>query len=255
MPLLNWPGFLSTARWPAPCLVCGIWCAGGLCQRCVSRFAAPELRCRTCATVLLPSAGPTCISCLKQPPPIAGVFAAVDYAFPWASLLGRFKFSSQPELARILAGLLASDLQRHAAFDQIDWIVPIPLARARLQERGYNQSLLLARQLVRITGKPCHADLLLRWRHTATQSALPHATDRRSNLAGAFMPAPHWLPRLRGRRIALVDDVMTTGTTLHEAATCLRNAGAAEVWGWVVARTPPPGGDNPDHVSHRPGST
>jgi ComF family protein len=111
----------------------------------------------------------------------------------------------------------------------------VPLAPARLAERGFNQAWELARRL-RAPGRATTA-ALLRVRDTPHQATLPRA-QRQSNLRHAFMVDPAWQARLQGSDVALVDDVMTTGTTLAECAAVLRSAGARSVQAWVVARTP-----------------
>jgi ComF family protein len=114
-----------------------------------------------------------------------------------------------------------------------DTVLPIPLSPERLAERGYNQSLLLARQL-----SPDKTDdrLLLRTRHTPSQRSLPRA-ERLANLVGAFAVDPLRVAEIRGQRIVLVDDVMTSGASLHTAAQVLRQAGAAHISAVVLART------------------
>ena len=116
---------------------------------------------------------------------------------------------------------------------QADCVLPIPLSPERLAERGYNQSLLLARQLC-----PGKTDdrLLLRTRHTPAQRSLPRA-ERLANLIGAFAVDPLRAAEIRGRRMVLVDDVMTSGASLHTAAQVLSQAGAAHVSAVVLART------------------
>jgi ComF family protein len=249
---LRWTSFTAFRRWPAPCLVCRGWCLGGLCEPCVARFASPRPRCPLCGLARPAQAhAGDCPDCRRHPPPVDGLITTLDYGFPWMDLLHRFKFSAQAELARPLAQPLIQAVQSHPASAEVDWIIPIPLAPARLAERGYNQSQLLAQHLAHAVGKPCRADLLRRWKGTATQSMLAHADARQANLRGAFMPDPAHQAQLRGRRVALVDDVMTTGTTLWEAARCLRQAGVEQVWCWVLARTPAPGSDNRPHVPYR----
>lgn len=119
----------------------------------------------------------------------------------------------------------------------VDALLPMPLSDARLKERGYNQAALLARRLGRRLGLPVHDSWLLRVAGRERQTALPRE-QRLSNLRGAFAVEPLALHQLRGRQVALVDDVMTTGATLAEAARILAAAGVAKVEVWVVGRTP-----------------
>lgn len=162
----------------------------------------------------------------------------VDYAFPWDGLIAAFKFQGRPELAALLAGLLDPALADAA----VDLVLPVPLSAARLRERGFNQAWELARRLARARRLAADAHLLLRVRDTPHQTGLG-AEERRRNLRHAFLVEPSRKAALAGRRVALVDDVLTGGATSDEAARTLREAGAAEVQLWVVARTPPPGDD------------
>lgn len=158
---------------------------------------------------------------------------ALDYVEPWDGLIRRFKFRARPELAGVLAGLLRDALRDEPA---PDLVVPAPLSDARLRERGFNQSWEIARRL----GRPAEARLLLRIRDTPHQVDLP--LDRRAaNVRGAFALEPLRRGEIEGRRVALVDDVLTTGATAAEMSRTLLAAGAQAVHLWVLARTPPPG--------------
>lgn len=217
------------------CAVCHQAAAGALCGDCRARFAAPRLRCGCCA-LPLGAAAPRCGHCLRQPPRFVQAVAAVDYGFPWDALIARFKFQREPELAGPLADLLADAVVR-AAPPPVDEVLPVPLAPARLSQRGYNQAWELARRVARARGIAAHAGRLLRPADTAHQAELSRA-ERQRNLHGAFMVDPRQRTQLAGRRVALVDDVMTTGATADEAAATLLRAGVREVQLWVLARTP-----------------
>ena len=125
--------------------------------------------------------------------------------------------------------------------EKLDLVIPMPLSAQRLRERGYNQSAELARRLA--PGRSRH-DLLLRLRDTPAQSTLPRATRLR-NLRGAIAVSPLKAGLLKGRKLLLVDDVMTTGASLHAAALALRAAGAQEVHAAVFARTEASGAQTP----------
>ena len=168
-----------------------------------------------------------------HPPPLDRTLAAVDYAFPWDGLLQRFKFQQAIELR----GLLAERLLPVIDEDVPDLLLAVPISAQRLRERGYNQSLLLARSIAQPWRLPCPDDLLLRVRDGEHQARLP-LTERAANVRGVFAVEPRRLAELQGRHVALVDDVMTSGTTLHEIARVLRAAGATRVQAWVIARTP-----------------
>jgi ComF family protein len=157
------------------------------------------------------------------------VQAVFAYRFPIAGLIHACKYGGR--LA--LAGLLGRELAPHVAPD-VDAIVPMPLASRRLAERGFNQALEIARPIARRTRIPLLPDVCRKVADTTPQAALPWS-ERAKNIRRAFACDAD----LRGKRIAVVDDVLTTGATLNELARVLRRAGAVEVIGWVVARTLP----------------
>ena len=226
-------------RWaallPSQCAVCHSWPARRVCDACAARFAQPRRRCTTCA-IPLPSGGPQCGACLRHPPALHACIAAVDYGYPWAGIVAEFKFRSDPGWATSLAALLRSTPWAEPALDAAQRVLPVPLSRQRLRERGFNQALLLAQHLA-----PHKTDgtLLLRLHDTATQRGLPRA-QRLRNLRGAFAVEPLRATQVQGQHIVLVDDVMTTGATLEAAAQALLQAGAGSVTGLVLARTEAP---------------
>lgn len=222
----------AIAGWPSQCRVCHGWPAQPVCESCVAQFGQPRPRCRCCAMPLPPGLA-RCGACLKQPPPLDACLAAVDYAYPWSGLIGDFKFRELPALARTFATLLRAAPWVEPALEQADWLVPIPLSARRLAERGYNQALLLARQL---DASKTRADLLLRIQDTPLQHSLRRA-ERLHALDRAFAADARLADQIRGRRVVLIDDVMTTGASLHAGARVLRAAGAAHITGLVIART------------------
>jgi ComF family protein len=159
--------------------------------------------------------------------------AATGYEWPWVDLIARYKFQQQPGWASPLATLMRSIPSAEDALDGADWVLPIPLSTHRLAERGYNQSWLLARAL-----SPAKADahLLLRTRDTPSQRTLPRS-ERLTSLIGAFAVEPLRAAQLRGKTVLLIDDVMTSGASLHTAARVLRQAGVVQVNALVLART------------------
>jgi ComF family protein len=129
--------------------------------------------------------------------------------------------------------LLLAANQAWLADLKVDAILPVPLHRLRLAERGFNQAVDLARPLARVRGVPLLYNALDRVRHTAPQFGLS-VPQRRENIRGAFqVPRPH---RVKGRRILLVDDIITTGATVAECAKVLKKAGAAQVAVLALAR-------------------
>ena len=161
-----------------------------------------------------------------------------DYAFPWDRLIAAFKFHGRVELAPLLAERLLEAIGRDPQA-MPHWVMPVPLAPQRLAERGYNQAWEIARRVARRLGCRADAHCLLRPLDGAHQAELKLA-QRQRNVARAFVVQPRRGVSLHGQHVALVDDVMTSGATLHEAAAALRRAGAARVDAWVVARTPAP---------------
>ena len=198
----------------------------------------PTWRCQRCA-LRVPESVTVCGACIKSPPPFDSVVASVDYSHPWDQLIARFKFNSALDLSRAFADLL---VQSHQASGKVlpDCLLPVPLSAQRLRERGYNQAWELARRAGRQLQVKADARLLLRVRDTPHQLAFPPA-KRAANVRGAFAVEPTRLHEVRDKRVAVVDDVMTTGATASEIAAVLRQAGAAEVHFWVIARTPRPG--------------
>lgn len=224
-----------TTEAPGRCAVCGAWPAHPLCEGCGTRFARPRDRCRLCA-LPLPAGADVCGGCLREPPPLAACFAAVDYAYPWSGLLARFKYRGEAGWARSFAAHLLATPGVQGEVHRADLLLPMPLATRRLAERGFNQALLLARQL---DGRKTEARLLLRLRETASQAELDRAA-RAANVRGAFGVEPLRAAELRGKSVLLVDDVMTSGASLHAAARVLQHAGVARVAAVVLARTEEP---------------
>jgi ComF family protein len=176
-----------------------------------------------------------CGACLRTPPPLDACLAAVPYTFPWGHLITRYKFGGAPGWSATFALLLRSTPWVEPALEQCDLLLPMPLSRQRLQERGFNQALELARHLA---PAKVATDLLLRIRHTPAQSSL-RRDERLHNVRGAFAVDPLRSEALRDKRVVLLDDVMTSGASLFAAAQVLRQAGAAHITGLVLARTAP----------------
>lgn len=228
------PGLLKRmfAALPSQCRVCHAWPAQPVCEACVNCFAQPQPRCQTCA-LALPAGLSQCGACVKSPPPLDACLAAVSYAYPWSDLIVSYKFHNHPGLSSAFALLLRSTPWVEPALDAADAVLPMPLSSQRLQARGFNQALLLARQLA--PDKTRHR-LLLRIKDTPAQSALKRA-ERLGSVQDAFAVDPLLLRQVKGARLVLVDDVMTSGASLFAAARVLRAAGAAHITGVVIART------------------
>ena len=220
------------SAWPSQCAFCHAWPSQRVCNACAARFAQPALRCQRCA-LRVPAGVRECGACLKAPPSFDACIAAVDYAYPWSDALAQFKFGGDPGWAAVLATVMRSTPWVEPALEAADRVLPVPLSAERLRERGFNQSALLARILA---GSKADHRTLLRLHATEAQSGLPRA-QRLRNLHGAFAVEPGRAAALRGQHVVLVDDVMTTGATLHAATLALREAGVAGVTAMVLART------------------
>jgi ComF family protein len=220
---------------PQQCEVCRQWSGSALCADCVARYAAPRPRCACCGLPLGQPA-PRCGDCLRDPPPFGHTICVADYGFPWDALIGAFKFRGRAELAGLLAARLVAAVQA-SALPLPTLVLPVPLSPRRLAERGFNQAWEVARRAAATLKLPADATLLQRPLETAHQAELGRS-ERQRNLRTAFMADPRRRTTLQGARVALVDDVMTTGATAREAGVVLLRAGAAAVDLWVLARTP-----------------
>ena len=233
-----WPR-LQHAVLPLHCLLCGANGDHGrdLCSACMAELVRNQTCCPRCALPLQTPA-PLCGECLQRPPPFDAAFAPFVYAHPLDLLMTRLKFGRSLAAGRVLSELWMETI---AAFSpQLPGVfVPVPLHRSRLRERGYNQALELIRPVARVLQVPLAESLLSRTRATPAQANLDAAT-RRQNLRGAFELDTCALGAIaRGcAHIALVDDVMTTGTTVRECARVLRRAGIGRIDVWALARAP-----------------
>jgi ComF family protein len=208
-----------------------------ICTACMQALPRVVDACPRCA---LPSApGLVCGTCLAHPPPFDAALAAYAYAFPVDRLLQALKYGGRLALAEWAALSLAAQLTpalRSRAFEcAAPTVVPLPLAPARQRERGFNQAREIASRLAPMLDLRL-ANVIERPHARPPQAGLPWA-QRRKNVRGVFAACSS----VEGGHYALIDDVMTTGATLAEAARALKRAGAARVECWVVARTLPPG--------------
>ncbi len=195
---------------------------GPICPRCGRPFSS--------SIALLHSPNHQCGGCRRRPSALTQIWSLFPYQTPVKEAITMFKYRSKISLANPLARLMIDALPTMPAFDGI---MAVPLHPDRLRAREYNQSLLLADRISRHLGLPLFMSCLLRVKPTTPQTLLSRK-KRLRNLRGAFSvtkPA-----RIKGKRILLVDDVFTTGTTLHECAKTLRRAGSGEVYGLTLAR-------------------
>ncbi len=216
-----------------------------LCDAC--RQELPWLTC-ACLSCALPLSSPDtevipgrqfCGACLQNPLPFSQCHCMFTYDYPVDRLIQQLKFQQKPGYGKILGKLMATLIQQHYQNTQFpDAIVPVPLHKTRLRERGYNQAYEIASSCATQLGIPLLIKNCRRIKATPHQSGL-NASTRRKNLRAAFKILPSNSTGLtqNPRSIALVDDVMTTGATLAELSTAFQKSGTKEIHAWCVART------------------
>lgn len=226
---------------PCACALCSQTASSPICDHCQSQFLhARGSRCPRCASRELETDFiDVCGRCLKTDPAYDATIVASDYTAPVDRLVQAYKFSGQLALASVFANCLRDAVleHAHAGADLPDLLLPVPLGPKRLQERGYNQALEIARPLATALGVQCLPDAVIRVHDTVAQSQL-HPDERRRNIRHAFTLRPEAVAAVRDRHIGVVDDVITTGETLNELAATLKRFGAAQITNLVFARTP-----------------
>ena len=216
------------------CILCASHQGGelGLCKDCMHTLPwHAALQCPQCSLV---SDGNICGSCLAASPRFDSTHALFTYDFPLDRLLQQYKYKESLQLAHTFATMFYQKLSSLDNTHHIDVIMPMPMHNKRLQERGFNQALELARILAKLTKFPLDYNACQRVKLTPPQASLP-LKERTKNIRGVFTCTND----LHGLNIAIVDDVMTTGASLDELAKTLKLAGAAHIECWVIARTLP----------------
>jgi ComF family protein len=232
----GWSKRILDLIYPPHCILCGDHGHADLdlCPACLADLPHNRLCCTVCA---LPLAGPDtqaliCGQCQRKPPAFDHCLAPFRYEGRVRELITGFKFRGSLATGRLLSNLLGDFLTRQD-LELPDALIPVPLHTARLRQRGYNQALELARPVARRLGVPLRPTACRRARPTPPQSGLDQR-ERRRNLRGAFelagpIRADHWV---------ILDDVVTTGSTVGELARLLKRAGAQRVDVWALARRP-----------------
>jgi len=214
-----------------------ILCAGkdtsgtGICQACIADLARSRYRCPKCALPLTYSTEANCSRCQQKPPTYQQCFSCLDYDFPISQLLSQIKHNNHPEWIPALATLM-SNQPPPSEITQNAQLIPVPMHRTQLNERGFNQAEILSRHLSKATGITTNCNIVKKVKNTQKQKELS-STQRKRNLAGAFESKP-----IDGGTFIIIDDVMTTGATVNELTRTLLNQGADRVYIWVLARTP-----------------
>ncbi|MBU0501526.1 MAG: ComF family protein [Gammaproteobacteria bacterium] len=227
----RWLNIIQMRLFPSSCLLCGSPGVRGmdLCGECKRDLPYIESRCSRCS-IPLPQDG-VCGQCQKSPPRFDRCFSPFSYEGLVADLVTDLKFRSRLQAGRLLAELLFEQI-RQSELDLPQILIPVPLHNARLRERGYNQALELARPLASRLRLAVSYRSCVRLRATGPQSSLPRK-ERAKNIKGAFaLKIP-----IQERHVALVDDVVTTGSTVDELAKLLKASGVERVDVWCVART------------------
>jgi ComF family protein len=216
------------------CAACGAP-AASLCAPCAASLVELGPACPRCAEPSPASRpGATCVACGTAPPRVARTLAPWRFGGQLASAIRRLKFTGRAHVARDLAPLWAPALAAAVA-ERDALVVPVPLHWRRRAQRGYDHAWLLALHACALAGLPRPVPALRRTRHADAQSTLP-AAARHANVRGAFAVRRGAVPRLAGRAVVLVDDVITTGATMAAAARALLDAGAASVTAVALAR-------------------
>ncbi|MDT8399265.1 MAG: ComF family protein [Pseudomonadales bacterium] len=224
---------------PYTCILCRKEAETGidLCQACLNSLPWLDACCFRCALPLPPGAAGKnlCGACLNRPPAFYRAVSAFHYADPVAGLVTAFKYRQKLLYGEVLAALLLRRLEFcYRDSPCPDLLVPVPLHPRRLRQRGFNQALELARPIATRLGIPLHHSCCRRLRQTPPQLGLS-APQRRRNLRNAFALQAGSMQDVG--RVALIDDVMTTGSTLQELSRLLISHGVREVHVWSVART------------------
>ena len=229
---------------PPHCLTCDtpVDAPGRLCVDCFAQTGfVTEPCCRHCgvpfAHVIQGGAEKLCPACRERPPPWGRARAALRYDSQAKRIVLPLKYADRTEHAAALAPLMAR--AGAALLREAELLVPVPLHRSRLIQRRYNQAALLARAVARLAGKPALPDALRRTRITVSLGELS-ADERARVVDGAFAVRPERAARIAGRRVLLVDDVLTSGATCAACTRALLDAGAAAVDVLVAARVPDP---------------
>lgn len=229
----NWIDIIQDCLFPPTCILCGNagFNSRDICHICYQQLPRNDNYCSCCADSLdlIGTEAVLCGRCLSRRPAYDKAYVPFVYQGAMAHLITALKFNARYPNARLLGMLLAEYLKQNAELP--DCIVPVPLHRSRYYQRGFNQSTEIARTVARELQVPLDFSSCSRHRDTPHQTGLP-ARQRRKNMKNAFT----LVKAVNVSHIALIDDVMTTGTTVHELAALYKRSGVTKVDVWVCAR-------------------
>lgn len=225
--------FIQSLIFPQSCLVCNQLTQRpvALCDSCEQELPYNRECCQVCAIPLPASENLYCASCQTNRPAYDFSHIPLLYREPVNHWIQHFKFNSDLVKAKALSDLFFSSLHAHE-FSSTDALIPVPLHASRIRKRGFNQALWLAKQISQLTGIPVDNRLVKRHKKTRPQHELKHR-QRLNNLKGAFVLAGP----CRYKKVIIIDDVVTTGTTVNEIARLLKIQGVDSVHVWAIART------------------
>ena len=228
--------------YPTSCTSCGAPAKTYWCETCRAAIIVRSALncCKVCGKTLMESTSTgtvvaECGPCHRRHPKYDLARSAAEFKGPVREVLHKFKYNNATWLCRDLVDLLEGCAIAHYGNERIDCICPVPLYPVKERSRGYNQAVLLGSELGRRLKIPILPDILVRCRNTPTQTRM-NADERRENVSGAFLSPLNRRPWTYGRNVLLVDDVMTTGSTLSECAAALKANGAERVLAITVAR-------------------
>jgi ComF family protein len=226
---------IATHIWPPQCVLCGGRGQGAsvdLCGGCEADLPLNAVHCEICAEPLQGgSLNVLCGACVRRRPRFDASIAPFRYAYPMDHVVRRLKYGGAVAMGRVLGELFARHLLAQSSNALPELLIPVPLAQRRFSERGFNQAIVLAEHITRRVALPLRTDLLVRTRETLEQAGLDQRARRR-NIRRAFaITRP-----LSAAHVAIVDDVVTTGSTVNEIARVLKRAGAKRVEVWAIAR-------------------
>jgi len=213
---------------PQICYLCGNSASQAICNACLKDFPYKTSACIKCASTL-DEVG-ICPECKQNPPAYTHTQALFSYTYPIDKLIKLAKFHKNLTILKLLANLMAQHLTIETSPDVL---IPVPLHSKRLRQRGYNQSLELAKKIAKQSGIPINTRVCKRRKYTRPQTSLLNAQQREENLANAFVIKK--IPST-WQHIVLIDDVMTTGTTVNQLALAFKAAGISQVDVWCCAR-------------------